>query len=101
MTDTGWNRDDIINALAAKFGPHKAYDRATRSYLPDGNDAEGSCMISELHEYVDDAVMRTETILRSLTYGDVADALIAAADNQPKEASRQACLVPTAHKHLH
>jgi hypothetical protein len=79
MTDTGMTRYAIIAALVAKFGPHKSYDRVTRSYLPDGNDAEGSCMISEPYEYEDDAAMRTETRLRCLTYGDVADALIAAA----------------------
>jgi hypothetical protein len=82
-------RETIINALAAKFGPHKAYDRAAKDYLPDGDDAEGSCMIVEPHEYEetwhtcgeDDGhcdcqpVKRTESVLRPLTYGDIAGAL--------------------------
>ena len=65
-----WTRDAIISALAAKFGRHKAYNPQTRDYQPDGNDAEGSCMISEPHEY--------ETVLRALSYGEIADLLAAA-----------------------
>jgi hypothetical protein len=78
----------IITALAAKFGPHKAYNRETKTYEPDGNDAQGSCMISEQVETEDVWHMcgddgpcdcmpfnRTETILRSLRYGEIAAAL--------------------------
>ena len=83
-------REEIIAKLTARFGPHKAYVSATRSYEPDGDDAEGSCMISEPHEYEETLhagcgdgpcgckpVKRTETMLRTLTYGEVADAILA------------------------
>ena len=61
-------REAIIVRLAAKYGPHKAYVSATRSYEPDGNDAEGSCMTT----FTDGDGC---TGLRSLSYGDIADAL--------------------------
>lgn len=83
-----WTREAIVTALAAKYGPHKAYSHETRSYEPDGNDAEGSCMVSEPYSYEDTfhlcpddgpcdckPVVRTESTLRSLTYGEIADAL--------------------------
>jgi hypothetical protein len=84
------DRDEIISKLAAAFGPHKAYDFATCSNVPDGNDTEGTCMVSEqqvfmetVHVCGDDGPCdcrpspRTETVLRSLTYGEIADALTA------------------------
>jgi hypothetical protein len=61
-------REEIIERLAAAFGPHKSYDPETRTYVPDGDDAEGSTTISFLAA---DGHMS----LRSLTYGEIADAL--------------------------
>ena len=75
------SRDHVITALAAAFGPHKSYAAATRTYEPDGNDAEGSCTISFL---ADDSCMS----LRTLTYGEIADAL--AVNNRCPRCSGQA-----------
>jgi hypothetical protein len=83
-----WTSEAIIAKLAAKFGPHKAYVSATRTYEPDANDAEGSCIISELREREEvwlhlcgdgpcDCTPEkyAATELRALTYGEIADAL--------------------------
>jgi hypothetical protein len=61
-------RDQIITRLAERFGPHKRYSAVTRSLVPDGDDAEACCM----------AVFTAQdghNSLRSLTYGEIADAL--------------------------
>lgn len=60
--------DAITAALAAKFGPHKAYNRETKTYEPDGDDAAESCVST----FVD---LDGNTGLRILTYGEIAQAL--------------------------
>jgi hypothetical protein len=71
-------RDEIIDRLAEKFGPHLAqvprdtgnpkYDRGRSDLVPDGNDAQASTML----------VFRDtdgHNSMRPLTYGEIADAL--------------------------
>lgn len=62
-------RDEIIAALAAAFGPHLGWD-GTHS-VGDGDDAQGSCTTTFTGGDGNRAY-------RSLTYGEIADALAAA-----------------------
>ena len=73
------DREEIIAALAGAFGPHKGWDG--RHEVLDGYDAEGACTTSFL-------AVDGHRAYRSLTYGEVADALVAAsrersANSQP------------------
>ena len=61
-------RDEIIKRLVKAFGEHRAYDPATRSYVPDGNDAEGNPSVSFVAA---DGYLS----VRTATYGEIADAL--------------------------
>lgn len=62
-------RDDIIAALAAAFGPHLGWD-GLHSVI-DGDDDQGTCTTSFVGADGNRAY-------RSLTYGEIADALVAA-----------------------
>jgi hypothetical protein len=62
-------RAEIITALAAAFGPHLGWDG--RHEVIDGDDEQGSCTTSFLGA-------DGQRAYRSLTYGEVADALVAA-----------------------
>lgn len=62
-------REDIIAALAAAFGPHLGWD-GTHSVI-DGNDDQGPCTTTFTGGDGNRAY-------RSLTYGEIADAIVAA-----------------------
>lgn len=62
-------RDEIIAALAAAFGPHLGWDGAHQ--MIDGQDDQGACTTSFTGGDGNRAY-------RSLTYGEIADALVAA-----------------------
>jgi hypothetical protein len=70
-------RDEIIRRLAAAYGHHKTWSPADRAYMPDGNDAEATTMITFT---ADDG----GPALRCLTYGEIADALINAKNSGPE-----------------
>jgi hypothetical protein len=71
-------RDEIIGKLAEKFGHHtrpeirppdEDHRREWFEYAEDGNDAEGTAF----------TVLRDEdgnSVLRALTYGEIADAIL-------------------------
>lgn len=61
-------RDEIIARLAAVFGPHRAYDAARCAMVLDGNDADATATTMF---QADDGMLS----FRSLTYGEIADAL--------------------------
>ena len=61
-------RDEVIGRLAAAFGGHKSYNAGFGSYVPDGDDAEGSCTTTFIAGDGYPAI-------RILTYGEIADAL--------------------------
>jgi len=65
-------RDDIIARLVAAFGPHQVYDSASRSYVPDGNDAYGV-------PFVTLPPGESTVAMRIATYGEIADALAVSA----------------------
>lgn len=62
-------REEIVGALAVAFGPHLGWD-GTHSVI-DGHDDQGACTTSFVGADGNRAY-------RSLTYGEIADALAAA-----------------------